>query len=178
MHGHPSRRLARDAAHRSQPQGGEGQASLANPPRERIDRQTNEGRTPPLAAGASPPGFGLGVEITCRVYRRGDRASRHSSGWSSSTSRSCCESGPPASSGSMGPCDRWSNGCCASFSSAAFSSTASRGGGAQTAAVACPSPFPAVAAASPPPARRRSNSTGPGGCGRSCSLRLRTVTWC
>jgi len=27
---------------------------------------------PPLAAGASPPGFGLGVEITCRVYKPRD----------------------------------------------------------------------------------------------------------
>jgi hypothetical protein len=65
-----------------------------------------------------PPAWGWAWRSRAGSIDHGGRGSHRSSGSWSSTSRSCCGSGPSALGGSTAPCARWSRGCCASSSSA------------------------------------------------------------
>jgi hypothetical protein len=131
-----------------------------------------------VAPATLPPASGWAWRSAAGSTSRGGRGSRLSCGSWSSTSRNCCESGPPASRGPRAPAPRGRASPAGVHSSAGFSSTASRGCGARGAVAVCSSPSPAADAASAPPAGRRSSSCGPSGGARSCSLPYPTATPC
>jgi len=98
-----------------------------------------------LSPDALPPAGRLVWRSVAGSTSRDGRASHRFTIWSSSTSRSCCESGPSASLGSMTRCGRWSSGCCEGSCAVASSNTALPGFGARRAGRACSCPLPATA---------------------------------